>query len=101
MRDVIRTKLQAGVSEQQILDDFVAAYGPGILTNPAKQGVSLGVWIGPLAGVLIGVLLLAGIAPRWLRRGQRSGPSPASPRAPGVDSAVVDELRQYRERVGA
>ena len=46
MRALIRTRLAAGVPDQQILDEFVASYGDGILTEPPKRGVSLGVWLG-------------------------------------------------------
>src|ERR671937_2410766 len=59
MRAVIRTKLAAGESDQQILDEFVASYGDGVLTEPPKHGIALGVWIGPLIGVAIGAAILA------------------------------------------
>src|SRR3954470_15511059 len=51
MRSVIRTKLVAGESDQQILDEFVDSYGDSILTEPPKRGISLGVWVGPVIGV--------------------------------------------------
>ncbi|MBV9543227.1 MAG: cytochrome c-type biogenesis protein CcmH, partial [Chloroflexi bacterium] len=48
MRNVIRQKVAAGEPDQQILDEFVASYGDGILTEPPKHGISLGVWVGPV-----------------------------------------------------
>src|SRR5260221_13055629 len=58
MRTLIRTRLAAGVSDQQILDEFVASYGDSILTEPPKRGISLGVWLGPMIGGLLGVSVL-------------------------------------------
>jgi cytochrome c-type biogenesis protein CcmH len=97
MRSVIRTKLAAGESDQQILDEFVASYGDGILTEPPKRGISLGVWIGPLIGVALGGVLVAVLLKTWRR--------PLVPRSAGsagltVDTDVVDEFHRFREEVG-
>lgn len=94
MRSVIRTKLQAGESDQQILDEFVASYGDGILTEPPKRGISLGVWIGPVIGVTVGAVLLT-----VLLRGWRHAPLiPAGTAVP--DPQVADELQRFREELG-
>jgi cytochrome c-type biogenesis protein CcmH len=94
MRAVIRTKLIAGESDQQILDEFVASYGDGILTEPPKRGISLGVWIGPVVGVAVGAVLVT-----MLLRGWRHAPiQPAGTAVP--DPQVADELRRFREEFG-
>ena len=94
MRAVIRTKLVAGESDQQILDEFVASYGDGILTEPPKRGISLGVWIGPVIGVAAGAVLVT-----VLLRGWRHAPvQPAGAAAP--DPQVADELKRFREEFG-
>ena len=94
MRAVIRTKVAAGESDQQILDEFVASYGDGILTEPPKRGISLGVWIGPLIGVAIGAAILALLLMNWRRPG---APQPSG--AP-VEPDVAEELRRFREEFG-
>ena len=94
MRSVIRTRLQAGECDQQILDEFVASYGDGILTEPPKRGISLGVWIGPVIGVVIGAALLTA-----LLRGWRHAPPLVTPTS-ASDPQVVDELRRFREEFG-
>ncbi|MBV9579819.1 MAG: cytochrome c-type biogenesis protein CcmH [Chloroflexi bacterium] len=94
MRAVIRTKLAAGESDQQILNEFVASYGDSILTEPPKHGISLGVWIGPLIGVAIGVLILAVLLKTW-RRGASTSASSLQ-----VDSDVADEFHRFRNEYG-
>jgi cytochrome c-type biogenesis protein CcmH len=92
MRSVIRAKQAAGEGDQQILDEFVGSYGDGILTEPPKHGISLGVWIGPLIGVAIGAAILALVVRQWRATPTRQE-APVSP----PDPAVADELRRFRE----
>jgi len=96
MRSVIRAKLTAGEPDQQILDEFVASYGDSILTEPPKRGISLGVWIGPLIGVAVGVLVVGVLLRSW-RRTPRSAAAVAGP---AVDGEVADDFRRYREEYG-
>ena len=98
MRSVIRTKLAAGESDQQILDEFVASYGDGILTEPPKRGISLGVWIGPTVGVLLGALVVGMLLKTWHRRvPARAGGTVSDQR---IDTDVVDEFHRFREEFG-
>jgi cytochrome c-type biogenesis protein CcmH len=76
MRNVIRTKLQAGETDQQIIDYFVERYGDGVLIEPPRRGIGLVVWAAPLAMLLIGGVLLWRLAQSWLR------PRPPHPLAP-------------------
>jgi cytochrome c-type biogenesis protein CcmH len=96
MRGVIRTKLVAGESDQQVLDEFVASYGDGILTEPPKRGISLGVWVGPLIGVAFGALLVIVLLRAWRGRAPVAAGSTASP----VDTDVADEFHRFREEYG-
>ena len=98
MRNVIRTKLVAGESDQQILDEFVASYGDGILTEPPKRGISLGVWVGPLVGVTLGALLVVALLKAWRRPASPAVAAAAS--GGGVDTEVVDEFQRFRQEYG-
>jgi cytochrome c-type biogenesis protein CcmH len=94
MRSVIRTKLAAGEPDQQILDEFVASYGDGILTEPPKRGISLGVWVGPLVAVVLGGLLVGLLLRAWRRPEGHTKP-------PGtVDSDVATEFQSFRNEFG-
>ncbi|MBV9327058.1 MAG: cytochrome c-type biogenesis protein CcmH [Chloroflexi bacterium] len=96
MRSVIRTRLAAGESDQQILNEFVASYGDSILTEPPKHGISLGVWVGPLIGFLVGVLIVGALLKTW-----RRAPAPGKTATPqAVDGDVADEFHRFREEYG-
>jgi cytochrome c-type biogenesis protein CcmH len=97
MRALIRTRLSAGASDQQILDEFVASYGDGILTEPPKHGISLGVWLGPTIGIILGTLLLVTLLRSW-----RHPPRPRSIQSSvsSPDSDVLAEFQRYRHEVG-
>lgn len=89
MREIILIKLQAGESETQIMDFFADRYGLAVLREPPREGLALGVWIGPIVIVGLGVLLLG-----WVfARGRQ-------PRVAATDGDLeayerqVDDLRQ-------
>jgi cytochrome c-type biogenesis protein CcmH len=95
MRAVIRGKLAAGESDQQILDSFVASYGDSILTDPPKRGIALGVWLGPTIGLVLGALALLVLLRAW-RRAPAARPIGPS----GLDADVTDEFHRFREEFG-
>jgi cytochrome c-type biogenesis protein CcmH len=97
MRAVIRTKLTAGEPDQQILDEFVASYGDGILTEPPKRGISLGVWLGPVVGLALGALVVGLLLSTWRRQPGR--PTPATT-AGSPDPDVADEFHRFRQELG-
>lgn len=83
-RELIRTKLAAGDSPQDVLDYFARQYGDGVLANPPRRGVSLVVlWVLPVLIVLLGGLLFF----RFLRGMRTPGPAVAAPSAPPPPSA--------------
>ena len=97
MRALIRTRLAAGVSDQQILDEFVASYGDSILTEPPKRGISLGVWLGPTIAVLLGVVVLGLLLRAWRRT---PSPSGAALAGSAPDPEVTEEYVRFREEFG-
>lgn len=72
MRGIIEQKVQAGESDQQIRDYFVARYGESILADPPKEGFSLALWWMPVLVVALGALVVG----LYLRE--------RTPRAPGA-----------------
>lgn len=77
MRRIVRERLEAGDSNQQIMDFMVARYGDYVLLDPPFKGSTLLLWFGPLAVL---VIASTGIALAVARRRRASaGTSAATP----------------------
>ena len=87
MRGIIRERLAAGETPDQVAQYFVDKYGEWILLSPRRQGFNLLVWAAPVAAVLAGLLIAAILLRRWTR--------PRTPRAqPAVDPALRERVRR-------
>jgi cytochrome c-type biogenesis protein CcmH len=94
-RELIRTKLNGGESDRQIIDYFVAQYGQRVLAQPPAKGFNLLVWIIPVVFLALATAGLIIILRRWSRS---RGPAPGAPQTPAF--AVPEELpADYVERV--
>jgi cytochrome c-type biogenesis protein CcmH len=89
MRGVIRERLAAGQTPEQIKAYFVDKYGLWILLEPPRKGFSLLVWVVPYAGLLGGLVLVGFVVRRWSRR-----PRGATIEAPPVDEATRQRIRR-------
>ena len=54
LRIIIRERLVAGDTDQQVLDFLVARYGEFVLFDPPKSGANLILWLAGPAAVLLG-----------------------------------------------
>jgi cytochrome c-type biogenesis protein CcmH len=85
MRGLIREKVLAGWSRQEIVDNLVAQYGERILAAPTKQGFNLTAWLTPAAVVLLGGTFVGYLVVSWAgRRPRRRG-------AVEVDGVALDD----------
>ncbi len=64
LRREIRTMIRDGKSDKEIVDFMVVRYGDFVLYRPPVKGITLLLWGGPLALLLLGLLILV----RYLRR---------------------------------
>jgi cytochrome c-type biogenesis protein CcmH len=96
MKALIRKRIAQGWTKQQILDEMVANFGPGVLTTPATHGFDLIAWVLPIGGALVGALLLAGGAWYWSRGRARPESSPTEPALdPEVERRIDEELARF------
>ena len=77
-REIIRTKLAEGETEQEIKDYFAEQYGPRALAEPPQEGFTLAVWIIPIAAVMVGGFFFS----RYIRSIQTSGTSTVTENPP-------------------
>ena len=85
MRRIVREKLAAGETEQQIKDYFVDRYGPFVLAAPPQTGFNILAWVIP------GVALVGGAAGVALILRAMRNARPAS-RAAGAGAAESGEI---------
>ena len=76
MKAEIRRRIAQGWTKQQILDEMVANFGPGVLSTPATHGFDLLAWALPIGGIGAGALALGGGAWYWTRPGRRTARTP-------------------------
>lgn len=95
MRVLIRERLAAGDTEDQIVDYFRSRYGDRVLATPTKDGLNLVAWGLPFVAGLGGLALVALLFLAWRRR-MPSARIAAEP--PGEPNARVRaELERFRD----
>jgi cytochrome c-type biogenesis protein CcmH len=83
MRALIRKKVAAGESAEEIVAYFVERYGEEVALVPRRQGLGLALWWGPVAIFLLGGVIVA----RTLWGGRR--PAPSGPAEAGAGAGAA------------
>ena len=79
MRRIIRERLVAGESPEEIKAYFLSRYGDYILLEPRKKGFNWVIWAGPFLLLGIGGIVLYFSLSRWVRRTAQEGPEEVAP----------------------
>ena len=95
MKTEIRRRIAQGWSKQQILDEMVANYGPGVLSTPATHGFDLLAWVLPIGGILVGAAGLGAGAWYWSRGRPSDPPEPTAALAPEDEARLDAELARF------
>jgi cytochrome c-type biogenesis protein CcmH len=93
MKQIIRTRLAEGASEQEIKDELVAQFGPGVLAEPPKSGFDLLAWVVPLAVLGAGAVGVGAVAWGWSHRRREAEPVAAVD--PDLERRLDDELDRF------
>lgn len=96
MRAVVRQKLAAGESEQQVLDYFRHHYTDAILETPPKHGFTTLIWVAPWAMFAAALALFYSVGKEWRRASPRAV---AQPLATEAGSSLSDEERSRYRRL--
>jgi cytochrome c-type biogenesis protein CcmH len=73
LKNQIREKIAQGLSNDQIIDYMVQRYGDFVLYRPPVKAATLGLWFGPAALLILGLVVLF----RYLARRRREQPTDA------------------------
>ena len=93
-RELIRQQLAEGQSKEEILDYFLANFGPQVLKEPPQEGFNLAVWVVPVVLIAVSGVFFA----LYLRRLKMAGTvTPATTTT--VPPAAATPLDPYREQV--
>jgi cytochrome c-type biogenesis protein CcmH len=87
LKNQIREKLKAGMSEEQIMDYMVARYGDFVLYKPPVKATTVPLWFGPF--VLL-FAALAGLFYYLLRRRRSAAAQPLSEAEQARVQALLD-----------
>ena len=87
----IQAGLEAGQSDEDVLEAVYAKYGSETRVQPRNDGFGLIGWIAPFATLLAGLALVPWVIRRWRRS------SHARSRATGVPEDVVERFRSRIE----
>jgi cytochrome c-type biogenesis protein CcmH len=102
MRAVIRQQIQAGRSDQEIIQYFEQRYGNGIVWMPQWQGFGLLTWLVPVALLLVGASLVFFTLRDWQALAPYTGTisSHAEPEKEDKQTRAEDvELELYRKQL--
>jgi cytochrome c-type biogenesis protein CcmH len=93
IKRVIAQRIAAGDTKSQIENRLVAEYGEAILAAPRHKGFGLLAWWLPIAGIVVGALVVGAGAWRWSRA---RGREPDPPRLdPALERRLDDELARW------
>ncbi|HEV8585668.1 MAG TPA: cytochrome c-type biogenesis protein CcmH [Methylomirabilota bacterium] len=89
MRAIVRERLEAGETPEQVRQYFIERYGEWILLAPRRTGFNWVVWLAPAAAVAVGLAVVVLVLRRWTRA-RRAAPAAA----PVVDDAMRDRINR-------
>ena len=67
-RKTLMSKLESGLTVDQIVQQYVDKYGETVLSAPTKSGFNLSAWIMPFVALAIGGFGVRKVIHSWMRR---------------------------------
>lgn len=58
MMDLIRQRIDEGLTDRQIIDELLASYSGALLLDPPVSGATLWLWLAPIAALGIGAIVV-------------------------------------------
>ncbi len=96
MKAFIRARIAAGDTKSEIKAQLVDQFGPTVLAVPPRKGFDWIAWLLPLAGLVVGALVVGVLAWRWSRReSEPPGGDGVAPLDPELDRQLDAELAKF------
>ena len=99
MRVFISARIAAGDTKSEIKAKLVDEFGEGVLAAPPKKGFNLLVWVLPIAGALLAVVVVGLLARRWVRTRPAAADDPSgdgsAPLDPELERRLDEELARF------
>jgi cytochrome c-type biogenesis protein CcmH len=92
LRILVRERLQAGDSDQRVIDFLVARYGEFVLLKPRFSLHTALLWLGPAAILLIGAVGLFMVARRYQTRARSGLAIPTEAKLTPAEEARLSEI---------
>lgn len=96
-RELIRTQLESGMTEEQIYDHFATRFGDGVLAEPPRRGINLVLWLSPILALLVGGTILA----RTFRTLRTQPPTAIKPTNQPPNQPTIKPTNQYITQIEA
>lgn len=90
MRLLVRERLLVGDSDDEVLDYMVARYGDFVLLRPPMKAVTFALWFGPVAIVLLGIIVAVTFVRRQMAGGGLTSGEQTGEQAGGTQGAAVE-----------
>jgi cytochrome c-type biogenesis protein CcmH len=97
MKEIIRERIAAGWTEEQIKDELVDQFGPGVLAEPPKSGFDLLAWVLPLAVLGGGAVAVGLVAWGWRRRRAEGEAATPAELDAELERRLDAELRRFEQ----
>ena len=75
LRVLVRERLRAGESDEEVINFVVDRYGDFVLLRPPVKASTLVLWLSPVAALIVGIFLLL----TWFRKQKQFVPVQAKP----------------------
>jgi len=98
LRILVRERLQAGDSDQQVIDFLVARYGEFVLLKPRFSPHTALLWLGPVTLLVIGALGLLVLARRYQARARSERVIPGAAKLTPTEEARLAEILHGSDR---
>ena len=87
----LRKAINAGMTDQQVLDSFAAKYGATVLAAPRTHGFDLVAWIAPFAVFLAALLGTVLLVRHWSVGKKEAAPQASTPQMDAIHERIRRE----------